>query len=129
LEKDREVLDALKFELGFLELGGYSRSVREPRKAISIFRESVSCPNYASEVRTVPCAECFLMKFVTPGKENESLPCHHIPLNESGDTVASVESSSEDFEVQDAMRRWLRKKIAEMEAADAGADGPASAHA
>lgn len=129
LDKDREILDTLKFELSFLEHGGYSRSVREPQREISIFRESLSCPNYASEVRTVPCTECFLMKFVAPGKEGESIPCHHIPLNERGETVASIDATGEDFEVQDAMRKWLRAKIAEMEAADTDASAPTSMQA
>jgi hypothetical protein len=129
LDKERETLDALKFELGFLELGGYSRSVREPRKEIAIFRESPSCPNNGSEERAVPCAECFLMRFVAPGKEGESIPCHHIPLNERGDTVDSISASGEDFEVQEAMRKWLRKKIAELEAADNGTPIPEPPHA
>ena len=44
----QEVLDALKFELTFIERGGYEPSVREPRTTLSIFQDSPSCPNDAA---------------------------------------------------------------------------------
>lgn len=42
----RDVLDVLKFELAFLEPGGYGRSVRTPWKATSVFQDSPSCLNF-----------------------------------------------------------------------------------
>jgi len=107
----QEVLDALKFELTFLERGGYEPSVREPRKAFSIFQDSPSCPNYAATTKTHACAECFLIDFVPPEKRGEKVPCHQIPLNDRGDTVSSLEGRGEGVEVQRAMRGWLRKTI------------------
>src|SRR5690349_24917270 len=71
----QEIIDALKFELTFLDRGGYERSVREPRKALSIFQDSPSCPNYASPTKTHPCAECFLIDFVPSEKRAEAVPC------------------------------------------------------
>jgi hypothetical protein len=115
----QEVLDALKFELTFLERGGYEPSVREPRKAFSIFQDSPSCPNYAATTKTHACAECFLIDFVPPEKRGEAVPCHHIPLNDGGDTVDSIAGSGDDFEVQRTMRGWLRKTIDAMEKAEA----------
>lgn len=126
----QEIVDALKFELTFLDRGGYERSVREPRKALSIFEDSPSCPNYASPTKTHPCAECFLIDFVPTEKRAEAVPCHHIPLNDRGDTVHSLEVSGGDFEVQNAMRGWLRKTIDVMEkepAPEATAAGKAEA--
>ena len=82
----RETLEKLRFELAFLELGGYHRSVRDPRHELAIFQESPVCPNYAAEDKTTPCEECFLMPFVPAEKAGESVPCHHIPLNAGGDT-------------------------------------------
>jgi len=111
-----EVLDKLRFELAFIELGGYERSVREPRKELSVFQESPVCPNYADSERTVPCEECFLMSFVPTEQRNETVPCHHIPLNARGDTVASMEGSGDDFRVHDAFHTWLRGTIRELEA-------------
>ena len=39
----RDILEVLKFELNFLEQGGYGRSVRTPWKPTSIFQDSLSC--------------------------------------------------------------------------------------
>jgi len=116
----QEVLDALKFELTFLERGGYEPSVREPRKELSIFQDSPSCPNYAATKKTHACAECFLIDFVPREKQGEAVPCHHIPLNDRGDTVDSIAGSGDDFEVQRAMRGWLRATIGAIERAKAG---------
>jgi hypothetical protein len=125
----QEVLDALEFELTFLERGGYEHSVREPRKALSIFQDSPSCPNYAAQTRTHSCAECFLIDFVPTEKREEAVPCHYIPLNERGDTVDSIAGSSDNFEIQRAMRGWLRKTIDAIEKAKAEATVPAGAEA
>jgi len=111
----QELLQMLKFELHFLENGGYERTVREPRKEPSIFQDSISCLNYALPVRKHPCSECFLMEFVPDGKKRESVPCHHIPLNDRGETLASLEGFGRDLQVQDTMREWLHKKITELE--------------
>lgn len=115
----QEILDALKFELTFLERGGYEPSVREPRTALSIFQDSPSCPNYAATTKTHACSECFLIDFVPPEKRGEAVPCHHIPLNDGGDTMDRIAGSSDDFEVQRAMRGWLRNTIDAMEKAEA----------
>lgn len=115
----QEILDALKFELTFLERGGYEPSVREPRATLSIFQDSPSCPNYAATTKTHACAECFLIDFVPPGKRGEAVPCHHIPLNDRGDTVISLGGPGDSVEVQRAMRGWLRKRIDAMEKAEA----------
>jgi hypothetical protein len=111
----QELLDALKFELHFLEHGGYERSVREPRRELSVFQDSPSCLNYALSERKHPCSECFLINFVPPEKRGEPIPCHHIPLNERGDTLDSLAGYGRDFQVESAMREWLKKTIAELE--------------
>jgi hypothetical protein len=118
-QDQQSTLDALKFELNFLESGGYGHSVREPRRELSIFQDSPSCLNYGSPVRKTPCSECFLMDFVPPEKRREAIPCHHIPLNEHGDTVASLGERVDDFRFQERMRRWLREKIEELQASSA----------
>ncbi len=46
-DHQREVLQALKSELWFLEMRGYEPSVREAHKELPIFRDSPSCLNYA----------------------------------------------------------------------------------
>jgi hypothetical protein len=59
------------------------------------------------------------MDFVPPEKRREAIPCHHIPLNEHGDTVASLGERVDDFRFQERMRRWLREKIEELQASSA----------
>ena len=45
LEDNRDILDVLRFELKFLETGGYSRLPRVPWRAPYIFEDSPSCLN------------------------------------------------------------------------------------
>ena len=113
----QDVLDALKFERTFLDGGGYERSVREPSKALSVFQDSPSCPNYAAQTRTQSCADCFLIDFVPQEKRGEAAPCHHIPLNDRGDTVSSLGGPGDNVEVQRALRGWVRKTIDAIEKA------------
>jgi hypothetical protein len=113
----QEMLEALKLELRFLEEGGYEPSVREPRKELRVFRDSPSCLNYALPVREHPCSECWLIDFVPASDRDKAVPCHHIPLNARGDTIASMGKSGDDLKTQQALRDWLRKKIKELETA------------
>jgi hypothetical protein len=116
-DHQREVLQALKSELWFLEMRGYKPSVREPRKELSIFRDSPSCLNYALPVKEHSCGECWLMDFVPAEKWGEEIPCQHIPLNASGDTIAAMAERRDNLGAQEAQRDWLRRKIKEMETA------------
>ena len=113
---DRDILDILKFELEFLESGGYGRSVRTPWKPTSTFQDSLTCINFGDPLRSRPCDECLLMSFVPKEKRSESVPCHHIPLTESGETVDLIEQKQGGKDVQEALRDWLRKTIARLEA-------------
>ena len=113
----QEMLAALKMELRFLEEGGYEPSVREPRKELNVFRDSPSCLNYALPAKEHPCSECWLIDFVPEAQRDKAIPCHHIPLNDRGDTIVSMGKPGDDLKVQEVMRDWLRKKIKELETA------------
>jgi hypothetical protein len=115
--RQRALLDALKLELKFLERGGYEPSVREPRKELSVFQDSPSCLNYALPAKEHPCSECWLIDFVPAEKRGEAIPCHHIPLNDRGDTLAALGGPADDPEVQATMRAWLRRTIQQLEGA------------
>ncbi len=112
---DRDILELLKFELDFLEHGGYGRSVRTPWKPTSIFQDSLSCINFGDPARTRPCSECLLMDFVPPSAQGEDVPCHHIVLNEKGESVDSIERYDNQQEVEDKFKDWLRQTIARLE--------------
>jgi hypothetical protein len=112
---ERNVLDALKAELSFVEKGGYGRSVREPWKPTSVFQDSLSCLCYPNRQHD-DC--CFLVQFVAPEDRTRSVPCHHIRLNAKGDTVADLEERNDQQALEQAVSDWLKQAIAELEAQD-----------
>ena len=81
---DRDLLEILKFELQFLEDGGYGRSPRTPWRPQYIFEDSLTCMNYDSKENPGPCNDCVLMQLVPPERRSETIPCRHIPFNTSG---------------------------------------------
>jgi hypothetical protein len=114
---ERDILELLKSELGFIEKGGYGRSVRTPWKSTAPFRESLTCVNYALPEKAHPCAECHLIDFVPSDKRSGELPCHSIPLNAAGDTVESLELSDNQPKLESALKEWMRAKIKAIESA------------
>ncbi len=113
---DRDILEILKSELDFIEKGGYGRSVRTPWKPTSIFQDSLTCVNFGDPEMSRPCDECLLMEFVPPERRSESVPCHHIPLNEAGETVDRI---SQRDNQEEAVTNWLRTTISRLEEARA----------
>jgi hypothetical protein len=111
----RDILEVLKFELNFLEQGGYGRSVRTPWKPTSVFQDSLSCINFNEPDRPHPCNECLLTDFVPREAQSESVPCHFIPLNPEGETVDSMERQYNQIELEDAVKNWLRATIQRIE--------------
>lgn len=120
-QDDRDILEVLRFELNFIEQGGYGRSVRTPWKATSIFQDSLSCLNFDQPERPHPCDECLLMQFVPAQRRSESVPCHHIPLNASGETLSEIDRGANQQELEQAMVAWLKKTIARLETERAAA--------
>jgi hypothetical protein len=112
---DRNLLDVLRFELRFLDAGGYEPSVRQPRLEKEVFLDSPSCINYADPARSRPCTECALLDFVPENKRNEENPCHHIPFDERGDSIANMGGSATKPHVQTTFRGWLVKMIETLE--------------
>ena len=109
-EEKRELLKKLKFELAFVEDGGYGRSVRTPQIPTSLFQDSLTCLNFGDSLRSHPCSECALMQFVPESAKGEDVPCHHIPLDE-GKTIATLDAA----EGEEILKRWLRQEIGRLE--------------
>src|ERR1700682_4046172 len=86
-QDEHEMLELLKFELNFVEDGGYGGSPRTPWRPPFIFEDSPSCLNLGDPARTHPCSECLLLKFVPDELQKENSPCRFIPLNENGETI------------------------------------------
>ena len=112
---DRDLLEVLKFELKFLESGGYERSVRTAWKGTSIFQDSITCINFGDPDRSRPCDECLLIDFVPIDQRSSNVPCHHIPVTDRGETIESIEQGMSREEVEEAVRDWLRKIIHQIE--------------
>ena len=112
---DRDTLEVLKAELDFIEKGGYGRSVRTPRQPTSIFQDSLTCLNFADSHRRHPCNECLLIDFVPPENRSEDVPCHHITLAASGETISEFQQKDDQDEAELALKNWLRETISQLE--------------
>jgi len=112
---DRDILEILKDELDFIEKGGYGRSVRTPWHPKSTFQDSLSCINYGYPYRAHPCNECHLLDFVSPEHHGEEVPCHFIPLNHDGETIADLELEDNQAKLERDVKDWLRARISEIE--------------
>lgn len=112
---DRDILEVLKFELDFLEKGGYGRSVRTPWKPTSAFQDSLTCINFGDPYRSHPCDECLLMQFVPEERRAENVPCHHIVLDESGETLDTLEVQESQQDLEEKVKNWLRATIKRIE--------------
>ena len=118
MQKDeRDLLEVLKFELQFLEDGGYGRSPRTPWRPQYIFEDSLTCMNYDSKENHRPCSDCVLMHLVPPDRRFEKNPCLHIPFNVSGETLDSLYRYSDQKDIEETVGSWLRTTIQRLEEA------------
>ena len=116
MQKDeRDLLEVLKFELEFLEKGGYGRSPRAPWRPQFVFEDSPTCMNYDCKENPSPCSDCVLMQLVPLELRSETIPCRHIPINVSGETLDSLYRYGEQREVEETVGNWLRATIERLE--------------
>ena len=113
--KNRDILEVLRFELKFLEDGGYGRSPHAPGRAPYIFEDSPSCLNFNDSARPHPCSECLLTQLVPPELRKQEVPCRFIPLNDKGQTVDSLYRHGTQIEMEEAPRDWLKREIVRLE--------------
>lgn len=111
----RDILDVLRFELSFLQDGGYGRSPQAPWRAPAIFEDSPICPNFCDPARPQPCDSCLLAQFVPEGQRRESIPCRFIPLTSEGQTVEDLYRTGSQAEMEEALAKWLRAQIQRIE--------------
>jgi hypothetical protein len=116
MQKDeRDLLEVLKFELEFLEQGGYGRSPRTPWRPQYIFEDSLTCMNYDSKENPGPCSDCVLMHLVPSELRSEQIPCRHIRFNVFGETLHSLYGYSDQNEIEETVGNWLRATIQRLE--------------
>jgi len=115
LHDDRELLALLKFELAFIEDGGYGRLVKTPWRPTIPFRDSPTCLNFSQPDRPHPCSACSLMQFVPEEWRTDPFPCHHMRLNDHGETVDSLYDENARLAIEEKMAAWLRNVIRALE--------------
>lgn len=111
----KEIIEQLKLERDILRNGGYGRSVRTPWQPTELFRDSVTCLNFGETVKKHPCNECSLWEWVPEDRQNEDIPCHFIPLNDDGDTIAGLEEIGDRDRAEQTLLDWLERTIAHLE--------------
>ncbi len=114
----RDMIERLKLEISIIRDGGYSPSVREPRKEPRIFRDSITCLNVGLEEgmpKKEPCTNCVFADFVPAEHREGEYPCYHIPLNSRGDTVACLQGQGDKEKLESALLTWLYKTVAKLE--------------
>jgi len=114
-QDERDILELLRFELSFLQDGGYGRSPQAPWRASAVFEDSPSCPNFCDPARPHPCESCLLEQFVPAGQRKESIPCRFIPLTQDGRTVEDLYRTGSQVEMEEALANWLRAQIERIE--------------
>jgi CheY-like chemotaxis protein len=110
-----DILEVLKFELDFINSGGYGRSVRTPQKPTLVFRDSPSCLNFGDSHNTHPCRDCLLMEFVPPSARAKGLPCHQIPMGPQGETIDKLLERDDQGVLEEAVRSWIETRISRIE--------------
>jgi hypothetical protein len=111
----RDILDVLRFELSFVQDGGYGRSPHSPWRAPAIFEDSPICPNFCDPARSHSCESCLLEQFVPEGQRSESVPCRFIQLTKEKQTVDDLYRTASQVEMEEALAAWLRAQIEKIE--------------
>lgn len=110
-----EILQVLRYELNYLEQGGFARD-RALLGIESPFRGTFACLNFRDLLEAHACRECLLYQFVPDGKRNEEFPCHHIVLDDSGETIKQCLDRNEPERMVDMLKHWLQTTITRLEA-------------
>jgi hypothetical protein len=56
-----------------------------------------------------------LLAFVSPEHHSAEVPCHHIPLDDAGETIEALETEDNEAKLERKVGDWLRAKIKEIE--------------
>jgi hypothetical protein len=111
----QEMIHLLRLEASIIEGGNYGRPVLLPWRGLPVLRECLSCLNVAGVEDQRSCGSCFLLEHVPKRHHRKKLPCHHIPLNEEGDTIAAFDKRGRQNEASIALLTWIRETIKKLE--------------
>ena len=110
---DSELLTALEGQLAFFESGGYGPTYRSSWRPTLVIRDSPLCL-HATFTAARPCRECVLFSMIPEEKRNSLIPCHHIPLNAAGETIATMYENACQERLDETFHDWLRAKIQDL---------------
>jgi hypothetical protein len=106
----RNPLEVLRYELNFLEQGGYDRNLATG-KGRSPFQDNLTCLNFGDPLRPHACHECVLYDFVPDAAKSEDVPCHYIPLDPAGHTIHDYLRDGNLVDLERSLKTWLRAAI------------------
>ena len=109
------LLRALKRELAFFDAGGYGQPFRSEWRPTLILRDSPSCLNFNATGRQISCRQCPFFSLVSPAGQDALIPCHHIPLDARGKTVARLYRTATQKELDQHYHNWLCALTREIE--------------
>ena len=112
--KRKQLLDMLKMEEAVLSAKGLRAVPLIGKPYFEPFKDSMTCLNFTRE-SLEPCDECWLMEFVPHDFHDKALPCHQIPMDHKGETVASLKSGGDIARMEQMVLSWLRNKITQLE--------------
>jgi hypothetical protein len=110
MAKPERRLEALRKELEFLDNGGYRQKMGW--RAPLVFEDSPICPKTPKCI--CPDPRCLLLDLVPEEHRQGVIPCRHIPLNETGETLTTLYNTRNMEEIEIVLRAWLQKEIAEL---------------
>lgn len=106
-EEKSLLLQALRTEIGFFDAGGYGRTFRSKWRPTLLLRDSPACANYNDSGRQNPCSQCPMFSLVPLNKKDRLVPCHFIPLNKQGRTIAWFYEHGSQESLDWQYRIWL----------------------
>ncbi|HZD93903.1 MAG TPA: hypothetical protein VE133_06590, partial [Candidatus Sulfotelmatobacter sp.] len=98
----------------FFDAGGYGKPFRSQWRPTLLMRDSPVCINYRDTGRQNPCCECPLFSLMAAGQQNKLIPCHYIPLNPQGETIAGLYAQGSQELLDHRYRNWLQEKIKDL---------------
>jgi hypothetical protein len=110
-----ELLHVLKAELAFFETGNYGRPFRGSWRPTLLIRDSPTCLTAGFPGGRERCHACKLWPLVPADKAQELIPCHYIPLNAQGRTIADFYRNGTQESLDRTYGEWLHTLLQQLE--------------
>ena len=101
------LLQALRTELTFFDAEGYGKPFSSGWRPTLLLRDSPVCLNFNATGRQASCEQCPFFSLVAAADRDAILPCHHIPLDAQGSTIAGMYRKGTQKELDERYHEWL----------------------